>query len=906
MDSTVPSRSSDRSRRPVVVPSGPAAAVPEVPPIEPGPLLLPDLLLRLDEVLEHLGTCLRSGDELDAFLLSAAAVQIVEDVLQRDPLSLRRAAKFLGGPVATALGGAARAVELGQGWSASRRRSTAWCAHARALRDVCADAVVADGGGFRDPAGLLRVVADLASRQGELDRVTPTALMRLPACFRGHDLLPEDAVTLAHRHARTLDEGAEVLVVGLRTSGSYLAPLVAAALRARGMRAPALSSRPGHPLFPADADALRAAVSRGARVAIVDDAPRSGASLRRTVDLVRALGVPVDAVTLLVPLFGDRSPAGLADLHRVELPYSEWSVHRLLEPAAVGRALAAIWGVPVVAAEQAGTPRSAPAHRHHVETAVLVRTADGREHQVVAAGAGAGFLGRHALAVAEALPRHVVAAHGFQDGLVFRPRMSSPVDGAEITPADVAAMARYVRERAAALPVDVDRAVGLAGREPVWELAARLLSAAYGRIGVLLRLPFLDQLIRDLCAVRHPSVVDGSTGLGHWFRDGGTLRKDRADDLAFGNWDRACYDRIYDLAGIAPGAADGDLVRGLRAACPSDPERYLLYELVHLQEPATGRPSDEHACSRAVLRYLAERQPPPPPAGGPLCALDLDGVLETQVLGFSAPTPTGWQAVRALGAHGYRAVPVTGRSLAEVRDRCTILGLAGGVAEYGSVVYDHRAGRILPQVDPSDLALLDQLRSALAAAPHVEIDDGYRFGIRARYVRDEGRGRRLPPAVLDPALDRLGAGRTRLRVITGRYQTDIVAAAVTKGTGLRALATVLGDDGSPAPVAMAIGDTDEDLPMLRIADAGFAPANATSGVRDAGVVVLGAPHAAGVEKAVDRVLGHRPGRCAVCRPTPGADAGARALSTVLDAPRSGRRGLLLAAVRLGIAARALR
>jgi hydroxymethylpyrimidine pyrophosphatase-like HAD family hydrolase len=620
---------------------------------------------------------------------------------------------------------------------------------------------------------------------------------------------------------------------------------------------------------------------------------------------VRDLGVPTDAITLLVPLFGDGSPAGLADLRRVELPYREWTVHRLLEPAAVGRALTGIWGVPVIAVEPTGPARSA-AHRHHVETTVLVRTADGREHPVVVAGAGAGFLGRHALVVAEALPRHVVVTHGFQDGLVFRRRMPSPVLDTEVTPADVAGMARYVRERAAALPAAADRAAGLAGREPVWELAARLLSSAYGRIGVLLRLPFLDQLVQDLCRVRHPSIVDGATGLDHWFRDGGALRKDRADDLAFGNWDRACYDRIYDLAGIAPGAADGDLVSGLRAACPSDPERYLLYELVHLQEPATGRPSDDHACSRAVLRYLAEREPPPPPADGPLCAVDLDGVLEAHVLGFSAPTPTAWRAVRALGAHGFRAVPVTGRSLAEVRDRCTILGLAGGVAEYGSVVYDHRAGRALPQVDPSDLAVLDLLRSAVRAAPDVEIDADYRFGIRARHVPDGGRGRPLPPTVVDAALDGLGTGRTRVRVITGRYQTDIVAASITKETGLRALAAVLGDEGSPAPVAMAIGDTDEDLPMLRVADAGFAPANATPGVRDAGIEILNAPYAAGVEKAAGRVLGHRPGRCPVCRPAPVDDAGARALLTVLDAPRSGRRGLLRASVRLGVAARALR
>jgi len=47
---------------------------------------------------------------------------------------------------------------------------------------------------------------------------------------------------------------------------------------------------------------------------------------------------------------------------------------------------------------------------------------------------------------------------------------------------------------------------------------------------------------------------------------------------------------------------------------------------------------------------------PPAPATGPLVAVDLDGVLECDPLGYPATSPSGALAVRALIAHGYRPV----------------------------------------------------------------------------------------------------------------------------------------------------------------------------------------------------------------------------------------------------------
>lgn len=94
---------------------------------------------------------------------------------------------------------------------------------------------------------------------------------------------------------------------------------------------------------------------------------------------------------------------------------------------------------------------------------------------------------------------------------------------------------------------------------------------------------------------------------------------------------------------------------------------------------------------------------PPAPADG-LCAFDLDGVLETRWHDFPAITPAGALALRALSRHGFRPVLATGRSLREVQSRCAAYRLAGGVAEYGAVIYDHIRGQTLSQVTATEEA----------------------------------------------------------------------------------------------------------------------------------------------------------------------------------------------------------
>lgn len=121
-------------------------------------LQLADLLLDLDEVAAELTSSATAGEWLDAFLLAAAAVQIVEDHLQPDSL-VRRAAGMLAG-----------------------------------LRDALADAVMT---GDAAATGIGDIATQVAAGVADLPRPARAAVLRLPSAFRAFDLAPADAATLA-------------------------------------------------------------------------------------------------------------------------------------------------------------------------------------------------------------------------------------------------------------------------------------------------------------------------------------------------------------------------------------------------------------------------------------------------------------------------------------------------------------------------------------------------------------------------------------------------------------------------------------------------------------------------------------------------------------------------------------
>jgi hydroxymethylpyrimidine pyrophosphatase-like HAD family hydrolase len=874
-------------------------AVEPVVAAAPPVLVVRDLLTDLVQITGWLAERLEAGDGLDAYLLAAGACQIVEDYQHRDVWSIRRIAAALaedrlGGSVARLLCTSAAAVELVRRLPGRDRRLTGWLGRLTEVRNQLAFTVL--GAPTRNECDLYTLadeVHDLSVELPQLPAGVRREVLRLPSCFRSFDQRPGDLAWLAENFTNQA-EHLPAVVVGVRTSGSYLAPLVAAALAGDLPTVGVLTVRPGHPLRPSERAVLDRTVRRGGHILVVDDPPVSGVALG---DAVRELRVPAELVTLLVQSVERELPQPLRRYRAVTLPLGDWAVHAQLTPSAVHAALTDLLDTRVNTVERLALPakNSGLGGRGHVSALYRADIGGSDSLLVLVSGAGLGYFGRYALAVTQAVPQFVPRLYGFRDGLLFREWLAEEHRLDTLTPVHADQVAAYVAARAAELSTAVDRSRGLAGRTPVWEVASMVIANAFGRLGRPLRPLLLDAVTRRLTAVRSPSVIDGDTDVPRWFYDGAAVRTITPDVRAFSNFDLACYDAAYDLAGVDPGGRrpQVEAVRRCyetRTGRGVDDERLLLYELVHLWDRARNDHLTDsqmrRASSRAVLRYLATcyLTDLPEPGDGPIVALDGDGVLETDPLGYPATTPAGALTLRGLRRHGYRPVLVTGRSLDEVRERCEIYKLVGGVAEYGSVVYRHDPPEVIELITPQQRVALAGLRKGLATTPGVQLDTDYSYAVRAFRVDSAGQRHALDDDIVSDVL--LRAGNPSAYVVAGQGQTDFVATGIDKGQGLRMLAQLL---GSPR-IALAVGDTAADLPMLRLAHTAYLLANATPEAKKSGIPVLRRPYQTGLSLAAARLLGHQPGQCPLCRP-PVLGRGSRLLLAILAAPEAGRWGL---------------
>jgi hypothetical protein len=882
------------------------------------PVLVTDLLSGADGLAGHLGRALGAGQYLDAYLLAAGLGQLTEDRLHPDPLLLYRAASYLRGQrsrparlAGMACGGLGAAARV---YAGPARGQLVAARHALAALTVRLAGQVLGAGAAGVPAAVPAcVLAAVPALAGDV--------LRVPACFHGFDQHPDDVAWLVNEVRRRYPvAGVPVCVLGVRTSGSYLAPLYAAALRAAGARVTMLTYRPGRPFLRPERALLAQTARAGGLVLVTDDPPGTGTSLARAARAAAQAGFADSAIVLVFSSFGPAGqvPEMLSRWPAVVQPWDRWSVHRRLAPPQVAHVLAGLVGAhaEVGAVWQQGLP--AQSDRGHVRARFAVQLTDRRtgvtaEQDIVVEGAGLGYLGRQGVAVARALPGYVPRVYGFADGLLYRDWLpagpgratlngreppagrepGAPTDRTLAGPGVLAGtVAGYVAARRRALPAPSASVDRLGGRDPAWEVAARLLSGQYGPLGVPARPLLLDPAVRRLLAVDDPAVADGKTDARHWLPDPATcgeLRKVDFYQRGFGHLDLACYDPVFDLAGAAAQPPEPGFEARLRQAYEQatghqvDGERWLLYRLAQLWR--LGRagdlpPARIRECSAAAVHdYLAALYLRGlPRADGPLCAIDLDGVLECDRLGYPATSPTGALALRALIAHGYQPVLASGRSLTDVGDRCAVFGLAGGVAEYGAALWlsgePPDGGTAVVLLPEPARALLDRVRAEVAACPGVVVDPRYRYSVRARTSAGP-----LPVELVSRVLALAGPG---LRVIHGRGQTDFVAAGVDKGTGLSALAARVAQPGC----ALAVGDSPPDLPLLACASLARAPRNARHWAPAAGITLTRHAYQAGLADACTALLGHRPGRCPACRP-PAFGQRTRALLAVLDLRASG-------------------
>jgi hydroxymethylpyrimidine pyrophosphatase-like HAD family hydrolase len=967
-----------------------------------------NLLLDLQELAGLLAANLDDGGTLDAFLLAAGMNQIIEDYLHRDFLQLRRTAPHLAGlafPVgqaaaavltaAAGLGDALRRAGPGERQVLPFQRRLSVLVQLLAIDVVRTSAVSSDltrrdeqGPREERTAEVRRLAAEALAGLAQLPHDLLRQVVSQPTSFRSLDQQPADLQTIVEKFSRDhADRGARLLLVGIRTSGSYLAPLYRAYLEAAGYReVRVMTIRPEHDLLPGEVQEVREVVKARGLLLVADDPPKTGAAMATCLRRFERIGVSPDSIVLLLPLLEetDSPPPRLAGYRAVTLPRSQWAIQERLTPAHLvaeldellrGRTIqlstegrkewATVEAVlserpvqlPQVAGFQVGS-----ASRRHSRALVRVRLLEagtGREfdHDVYVKGVGLGYFGDHSAVTAGALAEFLPELYGVRHGLLFRRwlpesyRLEQPG-----SPEDLDQLGDrigdYVHARSSRLAVAEDTALRSGGAQ---EEVVKLLARSFGRLALPSRV-LLRPVTRRLLRVAQASVVDGSMSPRQWFRmpahnsDPAVLLKVDYDERAFSNQDTVVdelysFDPVFDLAGAAASFAidSNDPVLELRfetsiraafevrggVAVPA--ERWLLYQLLHatshtdfLQEaldvkdgwhstrpaPPSGpdpaevaRYSDaaRKAMARFEQRYLSalfladmSRK-----ADGPLCAIDVDGVLEVASMGYSSCTPLGALCLRAMISHGYRPLLATGRSLDEVRDRCLAYGLRGGVAEYGAVLYDAIQDRVIELLSEEQRRTLDLLRSELDEIPGVHVDAAHKRSVRASGGNAAGRRRPLAQSTVMDVLGRLGLV-DEVWVVHGDAQTDLLLKGVDKGRGVQALLRSPADGRAAAesrPLALAVGDTELDLPVLRLARMALAPANADRKVREAGVEVTSGECQQGLARAVARLLGHYPGTCPVCRArAPSRDA--KLLLAVLSAQSAARWGKLLAAARL--------
>jgi hypothetical protein len=550
-------------------------------------LLVVDLLSDFAGLRRMLVAEARRGAWTDAFLLAAGMNQVLEDHLSRDVGELRKVAHALrtvnhAGPVAASAILGVRGLLLGlRRQGPAHRRLARGQAQLASLVDELAEQLINKE--ERDGPRLAEAAATVAERMGRVSRSLEGSVIRLPSCFRSLDQQPADCGILAERFAKRWGERTKPLaVVGVRTSGSYLAPLTAACLRHEGFaNVEVLTMRPGRALGRRESSALARIANAGGKVVLCDDPPDTGAALATAAAAVHDAGNWAEPVVLLIcRLAGRPVPDRFRAYECVVLEPEDWEIEKQLSPGCAvevlqglleGRDVEADAGrvrvARVEAVEQLPLPPdpdaiAGQAARRHVRALYRVDVRDagsGRVSslRVYAKGAGFGYMGRHALAVARGLPDFLPEHFGFAGGLLYRRWLpeSGRLPGAGLDSRSFGRrVGAYVRQRSLALQAAGDISPRLAGRQPVWQRVADLLGRSFGRSRIVAR-PGLHRAAIRLLATSHPSVIDASMAIHQWFDDGsGSIRKVDYEERAFSNEDLTCYDAAYDLACAAADA----------------------------------------------------------------------------------------------------------------------------------------------------------------------------------------------------------------------------------------------------------------------------------------------------------------------------------------------------------------
>lgn len=737
--------------------------------------------------------------------------------------------------------------------------------------------------------------------------------MRLPEAFRCQDFTHQDVVSLARLFVDSSpDRRKPYLVIGLRTAGSYFAPLMAAYLRLLDWPLVSwITIRPKNGISAWEGARLRKLLRPDTQILIVDDYPNTGLTFRLTLQILRRLKVPAERVAILAPRHAARPDwslpadakgserisifslgpaqlfkAGLLDPKSMEILFQEyyraqgWQQACVIDKKDVEEINAGLWrhypdGFHVRLKRVFAVHLSSPGGKSEIK-------------KVFVKSSGWGWLSYHSYISGTRLSEFVPPVIGLRNGLLLTEWMDSRVPRSEFGAHEnvLNTIPSYIAARVRRLPLSGD--VWLEGssyRGTGWDEMIGVLRGAYGRYTWPLKMPALRSQLRKYLSPM-PTLGDGKMGPEEWILAEAKPRKADFEHHNFGGGELDIVDPAYDLAsavfefGLSAQSEQKLLQAYARESGDKTIfERILLYKLLYgsiVMRRATSTLSTgslERKGEAENLRCLQARnflafqmnqfsagligRPERPTWSKFLFFLDLDGVFDRELLGFPHTSWKGLQSLALLQSHGYSVVLNTGRSVQHVRNYCQSYALPGGLAEYGSVFVDAVRQTETPFVGAEAAGQLELCRKAIHKLRGVFTDPGYEYLIRA--YRYQGRGTaglsvsEVTNLLSSPKFD-------KLTFISRDADTYITQKETGKGPALLAAKQLL---KTPKAPTAAIGNSGEDAGMLRAVDFAYAPANCSADLRQLAAAgrcrVMGRPFQRGLLEAVLHLLpsGHK-------------------------------------------------
>lgn len=232
-------------------------------------------------------------------------------------------------------------------------------------------------------------------------------------------------------------------------------------------------------------------------------------------------------------------------------------------------------------------------------------------------------------------------------------------------------------------------------------------------------------------------------------------------------------------------------------------------------------------------------------------AIDVDGTL-TVARGDTKLDCCGITAVRVLESRGIKVSLISGNSLPVVAGLSVYLGASGpALGENGCVAF-YRGEVIHVCNGRPDEGLVEELKSL----GFVESWQN-RFRFHEVALVPEDPSKRRDRSFIESAIRLVESWG--FKAVWSGYALHVQPPGGGKDAGLRAAARILGLDPGDF---LAIGDGENDVPMLKIAGVSGAPGDASREAKEAAGIVANLPGAKGAMEIISKVLGIRwDGRC---------------------------------------------